>query len=204
MIDAVVRGDIDIAMAWGPLAGYYARTQPLSVIAGYSGDVYGGAVHVRNRGRGTKRRYGAQDAPRSARWRGSAQAIQAILDEFGVPRTGEGGAAMRKFAAVAFCAVALISCRREERESRPAPAQLVVFRNAATESDITPGRGSASQHLHKTRTTAKLTRSPRGRACSTGTTARAVIRRAAAASGPRSSRAPGFTAASRRISSTPS
>ena len=31
LIDAVARGDIDVAIAWGPLAGYFARREPMSL-----------------------------------------------------------------------------------------------------------------------------------------------------------------------------
>lgn len=31
IIDAVARGDIDVAIAWGPLAGYFGRLQPLAL-----------------------------------------------------------------------------------------------------------------------------------------------------------------------------
>jgi ABC-type amino acid transport substrate-binding protein len=29
LIDAVARGDVDVAVAWGPLAGYFARREPV-------------------------------------------------------------------------------------------------------------------------------------------------------------------------------
>lgn len=47
-------------------------------------------------------------------------------------------------ASVAFIAAGLVSCKREQRNLRPAPAQLVVFGDAARESLIQPG-GSASE-----------------------------------------------------------
>ncbi|MDQ6679319.1 MAG: c-type cytochrome [Acidobacteriota bacterium] len=46
---------------------------------------------------------------------------------------------MRCFAAITVCAFALTSCTREKREVRPAPARVVVFRDAARESDLQPG-----------------------------------------------------------------
>jgi cytochrome c oxidase cbb3-type subunit III len=44
------------------------------------------------------------------------------------------------------CVVALfvLSCKREQRDLRPAPAQLVVFNDAARESQIQPG-GAATE-----------------------------------------------------------
>jgi mxaJ protein len=32
LIDAVARGDIDVAIAWGPLAGYFARSEPVPLV----------------------------------------------------------------------------------------------------------------------------------------------------------------------------
>jgi mxaJ protein len=30
-VEAVAKGDIDVAIAWGPLAGYFARKQPVAL-----------------------------------------------------------------------------------------------------------------------------------------------------------------------------
>jgi cytochrome c oxidase cbb3-type subunit III len=51
---------------------------------------------------------------------------------------------MRLFPGVAICigaacAIATLSCQREQRQARPAPAESVVFGSAARESDIQPG-----------------------------------------------------------------
>jgi mxaJ protein len=32
LIDAVAKGDVDVAVAWGPLAGYYARREPVHLV----------------------------------------------------------------------------------------------------------------------------------------------------------------------------
>jgi mxaJ protein len=31
ILDAVARGDIDVAVVWGPLAGYFAQKEPMSL-----------------------------------------------------------------------------------------------------------------------------------------------------------------------------
>ena len=46
---------------------------------------------------------------------------------------------MRWFAGIAFCALALTSCRREKQEARPAPTRLAVYRDGATQSELHPG-----------------------------------------------------------------
>ena len=40
IIDAVVKGDIDVAVVWGPIGGYFAKTQetPLKVVPVPSGE----------------------------------------------------------------------------------------------------------------------------------------------------------------------
>jgi cytochrome c oxidase cbb3-type subunit 3 len=53
---------------------------------------------------------------------------------------------MRLFAAIA-CLVALTGCQREKREVRPSPGQIVVFSNAARESDIQPGGSKPSPQI---------------------------------------------------------
>jgi hypothetical protein len=32
LIDAVARGDVDVAIAWGPLAGYFAAHAPVALV----------------------------------------------------------------------------------------------------------------------------------------------------------------------------
>lgn len=46
---------------------------------------------------------------------------------------------MRWVAPVGFCFLALISCRREQHNARPAPSDVAVYRDAARESDLQPG-----------------------------------------------------------------
>jgi cytochrome c oxidase cbb3-type subunit 3 len=46
---------------------------------------------------------------------------------------------MRFAAGIAICVLALTSCQRERRQARPAPARLVIFGDAATQSELRPG-----------------------------------------------------------------
>lgn len=46
---------------------------------------------------------------------------------------------MRRLAAAGFCFLALTGCRREKRDLRPAPARVIVFGDAARESELQPG-----------------------------------------------------------------
>jgi quinoprotein dehydrogenase-associated probable ABC transporter substrate-binding protein len=91
IIDAVARGEVDVAVAWGPLAGYFARRQrvPLEVVPvspqidlPFLPFVYDISMGVRR----------GDDAFREeleeilARRRPE---IEGILDEYGVPRVGK-------------------------------------------------------------------------------------------------------------------
>lgn len=87
LIDAVARGDVDVAVAWGPLAGYYARRTrvPLRVSPVATRDAipgipftYGIAIGVRRRD--TTRLARLEDVLR--RRRGD---VRAILESYGVP-----------------------------------------------------------------------------------------------------------------------
>ena len=88
LIEAVAKGDIDVAIAWGPLAGYYARRQsvPLEVVPvspqidlPFLPFVFDIAVGVR---RGEDRFREEIDAVLRKR----RNEIATILDEYGVPR----------------------------------------------------------------------------------------------------------------------
>jgi quinoprotein dehydrogenase-associated probable ABC transporter substrate-binding protein len=89
IIDAVAAGDIDVAIAWGPLAGYFAKRQavPLEVVpVSPSSDrslpfVFDVAMGVRH---GDKRLRSELERVLERR----AKEIEAILDDYGVPRIG--------------------------------------------------------------------------------------------------------------------
>jgi mxaJ protein len=88
LVEAVARGEIDVAIAWGPLAGYFARRQPVPLeitplqpegdgpSLPFAFDI---AMGVRRRDHELRERL---DAILTRR----ATDIHAILDSFGVPR----------------------------------------------------------------------------------------------------------------------
>jgi cytochrome c oxidase cbb3-type subunit 3 len=51
---------------------------------------------------------------------------------------------MRSIAAVCVCILALTSCRRETRDLRPQPSGVVIYADAARQSELQPG-GAKSQ-----------------------------------------------------------
>ncbi len=88
LVRAVADGDVDVAIAWGPLAGYYARRSPVPLTIGPlpAGDgpalpfTFGIAMGVR---RGDEaRRARLEDFLTRRR-----AAIDALLADYGVPRT---------------------------------------------------------------------------------------------------------------------
>ena len=88
LLDALARGEIDVAIAWGPLAGYFARREPvaLSIVPlAPTGDVlpmaYSISIGVR---RGNERLRAALDQALARR-----QAdIDLVLARYGVPQAG--------------------------------------------------------------------------------------------------------------------
>jgi mxaJ protein len=92
IVEAVARGEIDLAVVWGPLAGYFARRQrvPLRIVPvspaidrPFLPFVYDIAVGVR---RGDDELRNAIDAELERR----RSEIDAILDAYGVPRVSVG------------------------------------------------------------------------------------------------------------------
>ena len=91
IIDAVASGKIDLAIVWGPIAGYFAARQrvPLELVPD---SVRKGrpAVRVRHRDGRQERRRGAEGAC-GARCVGERSAeIAQILKEYGVPLVDDG------------------------------------------------------------------------------------------------------------------
>jgi len=93
LIDAVAKGDIDIAIAWGPLGGYFAKhaAAPL-VVTPVSPASYGAVPFVFDMAVGVRKGDGALLASLNAALVRNCAAIRSILDEFGIPRApgGEG------------------------------------------------------------------------------------------------------------------
>jgi mxaJ protein len=88
IMDAVARGDVDVAVVWGPLAGYFAQREPVALTVTpvspqidlpYLPYVFDIAIGVR---RGETALRDELDAALERR----APEIDAILDRYGVPR----------------------------------------------------------------------------------------------------------------------
>jgi mxaJ protein len=88
LIEAVAKGDVDIAIAWGPLAGYFAKTpDPVLILVPVSPaidvpflpEVYDISLAVR---RSDKKLKAELDSVLDR----EHAAIAAILDQYGVPR----------------------------------------------------------------------------------------------------------------------
>ena len=91
LIEAVSKGDVDIAIAWGPLAGYFAKTQsprlivvPVSpaIDVPFLPEVYDISLAVR---RNDKKLRAELDSVLER----EREAISAILDQYGVPRVAK-------------------------------------------------------------------------------------------------------------------
>jgi mxaJ protein len=95
IVDAVANGDLDVAVVWGPLAGYFARREPVRLVVTpvspsidlpFLPFVYDISVGVRR----------GQDALRDrieASLEKRAGDIRALLDRYGVPRAPEAAPA---------------------------------------------------------------------------------------------------------------
>ena len=91
IVEAVARGDVDVAVVWGPLAGYFASRQPTplrltpvrpAMDFGYLPFTFAISLAVR---RGDTALHAAVEAAMERR-RGD---VERILDEYGVPRVSE-------------------------------------------------------------------------------------------------------------------
>ena len=122
IVDAVAAGEIDVAIVWGPLAGYFADA-PAGAAAGRAGAAAGrraaaadGLRHLDGRAPGGRRRCAHEIDAVLERRRAE---IDAILADYGVPRvdaptrqrgvTSDEGAAL--LAAVAVLALAALRAR---------------------------------------------------------------------------------------------
>jgi mxaJ protein len=90
IVDAVAKGDVDVALVWGPLAGYFAKSSPaplrLEKVTPWLDDAqwpmaYDISVGVRKDNAALLREIDSVLARR-------AGAIRALLDRYGVPRAG--------------------------------------------------------------------------------------------------------------------
>lgn len=93
IVDAVGRGEVDVAVVWGPLAGWFARRQPVpldlvpvspQIDLPFLPFVFDISMGVRRRDKDLK-----EELDRALERR--KPEIDAILDTYGVPRVGKGG-----------------------------------------------------------------------------------------------------------------
>jgi mxaJ protein len=95
IIDAVARGEIDVAIAWGPLAGYFASRQPVKLrVAPVSPLIDKPVVPMLyDISMGVRRDDKALSGEIDAALKKHRQEIDAVLAEFHVPRLDTGDAA---------------------------------------------------------------------------------------------------------------
>ncbi len=93
LIRAVERGDVDVAIAWGPLAGYFAKrsTVPLALTPVPAGGAGGAAQFVYDIAAGVRRGDTAMRARVDGALARRHAQVEAILAQYGVPtRSGAG------------------------------------------------------------------------------------------------------------------
>jgi quinoprotein dehydrogenase-associated probable ABC transporter substrate-binding protein len=90
IVDAVARGDVDVAIVWGPIAGYFAKQQPVSLdLTPVSPQIdLPFMPFVFDISLGVRRKDKAFREELDSLLRRERPAISAILDEYGVPRVG--------------------------------------------------------------------------------------------------------------------
>jgi mxaJ protein len=87
LIDAVAKGDVDLALAWGPTAGYFARAQPAPLrLLPVSPWLDAGEPMIFDISMGVRREDRALRRELDAALVRNRAAIARILDEYGVPR----------------------------------------------------------------------------------------------------------------------
>jgi quinoprotein dehydrogenase-associated probable ABC transporter substrate-binding protein len=93
VIDAVARGTIDVAIVWGPLAGYFATRErvPLTVVPLGDRPDSSGAVFAFDIAVGVRRRDTALAATIDSVLERERPAIRRILHDYGVPVLDEDG-----------------------------------------------------------------------------------------------------------------
>ena len=91
IIEAVARGDVDVAVAWGPLAGYFAKRQrvPLAVVPVSPQVDLPHLPFVFDISMGVRRGDNAMRDKLDEIINRDRAEIEKILDEYGVPRVGD-------------------------------------------------------------------------------------------------------------------
>jgi quinoprotein dehydrogenase-associated probable ABC transporter substrate-binding protein len=90
IVDAVARGDVDVAIVWGPIAGYFAKQQrvPLDLVPVSPQIDLPFMPFVFDMSLGVRRQDKAFRDELDSLLQRERPAISAILDEYGVPRVG--------------------------------------------------------------------------------------------------------------------
>jgi mxaJ protein len=90
IVDAVARGDVDVAIVWGPIAGYFAKRQrvPLDLVPVSPQIDLPFMPFVFDMSLGVRRQDKAFRDELDSLLQRERPAISAILDEYGVPRVG--------------------------------------------------------------------------------------------------------------------
>jgi ABC-type amino acid transport substrate-binding protein len=93
ILEALVRGEIDVAIVWGPLAGYFARESPvpLAVVPVSPQIDLPFLPFVFDISMGVRRGDGALRAELDAILQRRRADVERLLDEYGVPRVGGAG-----------------------------------------------------------------------------------------------------------------
>ncbi len=189
LIEAVANGDVDVAIVWGPLAGYFREEghRRLWIIAPVSPSSYlGRAIHLRDFGwrcaKAIPHCVGEIDRVLDPK----CDAIQSLLEEYGVPLV-RGGGHRCELRSYSRCCIRIALWRVQARDSATASGARAPrdLRRCGAGERTPARRRQASQPVVRIHITAMHTPSPKVSGCSTGTTAPAATPMAAAASGRR-------------------
>jgi mxaJ protein len=88
ILDAVASGAVDIATVWGPLAGWYARHAPVPLVLTPLRPAEPGIPLAFDIAMGVRKADRALAAELDAALARNRPAIEAVLDDYGIPRTG--------------------------------------------------------------------------------------------------------------------
>jgi len=92
LVDAVAAGDVDVAIVWGPLAGYFARREKTALdIAPVSPPSMGAVPFVFDIALAVRKNNEKLRASLDGALQRNCRAIQSILHDFGVPQVGTEG-----------------------------------------------------------------------------------------------------------------
>lgn len=87
IVDAVARGDVDVAVVWGPLAGYFAKSAPQKLdIVPISPPTYLGVPFTYDISIGVRKQDTALEAELNQVLQSHADVVRRILARYGVPQ----------------------------------------------------------------------------------------------------------------------